>query len=112
MVKGSVCVDVNELRNRGEVLEKVNELGFAPGGTVIKMNSRIEKYVSELKRDYEARGFHSDQINFWDAENQNTFQFEANPVSQRIWTPPTKLSENIILNVLVKMDDTLRSSAY
>ena len=26
--------------------------------------------------------------------------------------PPTKLSENIILNVLVKMDDTLRSSAY
>ena len=44
VVKGSVCVDVNELRNRGEVLEKVNELGFAPGGTVIKMNSRIEKY--------------------------------------------------------------------
>ena len=45
------------------------------------------------------------------------------PVSQRIWTPldldplrgfgpPTKLSENIVLNVLVKMDDTLRSSAY
>ena len=54
-------------------------------------------------------------------------------VSQWIWTPqdldprsksasgygpsadldlPTKLSENIILNVLVKMDDTLRSSAY
>ena len=46
-------------------------------------------------------------------------------VSQRIWDPPppgsnpladldppTKLSENIILNVLVKMDDTLRSSAY
>ena len=29
-----------------------------------------------------------------------------------IWTPPTKLSENIILNVLVKMDDTLRSNAY
>ena len=26
--------------------------------------------------------------------------------------PPTKLSENIILNVLVKVDDTLRSSAY
>ena len=26
--------------------------------------------------------------------------------------PPTKLSENIILNVLVKMDDTLRSSVY
>ena len=28
--------------------------------------------------------------------------------------PPgaTKLSENIILNVLVKIDDTLRSSAY
>ena len=26
--------------------------------------------------------------------------------------PPTKLSENIILNVLVKMVDTLRSSAY
>ena len=26
--------------------------------------------------------------------------------------PSTKLSENIILNVLVKMDDTLRSSAY
>ena len=26
--------------------------------------------------------------------------------------PPTKLSENIVLNVLVKMDDTLRSSAY
>ena len=26
--------------------------------------------------------------------------------------PPTKLSENIILNVLVKMDDTLRSSAH
>ena len=26
--------------------------------------------------------------------------------------PPTKLSENIILNVLVKMDDTLRSRAY
>ena len=25
---------------------------------------------------------------------------------------PTKLSENIILNLLVKMDDTLRSSAY
>ena len=55
-------------------------------------------------------------------------------VSQWIWTPqdldprsksasgygppsadldlPTKLSENIILNVQVKMDDTLRSSAY
>ena len=49
-------------------------------------------------------------------------------MSQRIWTaprfgppgpnpladmdPPTKLSENIILNVLVKMDDTLRFSAY
>ena len=36
----------------------------------------------------------------------------------KIWTPvlglgsPTKLSENIILNVLVKMDGTLRSSAY
>ena len=26
--------------------------------------------------------------------------------------PPTKLSENIILNILVQMDDTLRSSAY
>ena len=26
--------------------------------------------------------------------------------------PPTKLSENIILNVLIKTDDTLRSSAY
>ena len=26
--------------------------------------------------------------------------------------PPTKLSENIILNVLVKKDDTLRSSVY
>ena len=59
---------------------------------------------------------------------------EREPVSQRIWTlldldppvqircliwtpsadlnPPPKLSENIILNVLVKMDDTLRSSAY
>ena len=42
------------------------------------------------------------------------------PVSRRIWTPlrefgppnTTKLSENTILNVLVKMDDTLRSSAY
>ena len=40
-------------------------------------------------------------------------------VSWRIWTPldldpppPTKLSENIILNVLVKMVDTVRSSAY
>ena len=44
------------------------------------------------------------------------------PVSQRIWTPldldpdsgygppATKLSEKIILNVLVKTDDTLRSS--
>ena len=31
----------------------------------------------------------------------------------RIWTPPTKLSENIILtSVLIKMDNTLRSSAY
>ena len=32
----------------------------------------------------------------------------------RIWTLQqlTKLSENIILNVPVKMDDTLRSSAY
>ena len=30
----------------------------------------------------------------------------------RIWTLPTKLSENIILNFLVKVDDTLRSSAY
>ena len=29
-----------------------------------------------------------------------------------IMTPPTKLSENIILNVLLNMDDTLRSSAY
>ena len=59
---------------------------------------------------------------------------EREPVSQRIWTlldldpqsksaagfgPPSadldlspKLSENIILNVLVKMDDTLHSSAY
>ena len=26
--------------------------------------------------------------------------------------PPTKLSENNIFNVIVKMDDTLRSSAY
>ena len=26
--------------------------------------------------------------------------------------PPTKLSENIILNLLVKMDDTFRSSAH
>ena len=26
--------------------------------------------------------------------------------------PPTNLNENIILNVLVKMDDTLRSSAF
>ena len=52
------------------------------------------------------------------------------PVSQRIWTPldldpdsgyeppsayldpATKLSEKIIVNVLVKTDDTLRSSAY
>ena len=25
---------------------------------------------------------------------------------------PTKLSKNIILNILVKMDDTLRSSAH
>ena len=61
--------------------------------------------------------------------------FRARPthlgqVSQRIWTPldldpdsgyvppsadldpATKLSEKIILNVLVKTDDTLRSSAY
>ena len=30
----------------------------------------------------------------------------------REFGPPTKLSENIVLNVLVKMDDTLRSSAY
>ena len=28
------------------------------------------------------------------------------------YDPPTKLSENIILNVLLNMDDTLRSSAY
>ena len=26
--------------------------------------------------------------------------------------PPTKLSENIVFNVLVKKDDTLRSSAH
>ena len=77
MVKGSVCADVNKLRNSGEVLERVNELAFAPGGTVVEMRSRVEKHVTELKSDYEGRGFHSDQINFWDAENQNTFQFEA-----------------------------------
>ena len=40
VVKGSVCVDVNKLRNRGEVLEKLNELGFAPGGSVVEMKSR------------------------------------------------------------------------
>ena len=58
------------------------------------------------------------------------------PVSEQIWTPldldppspsksvsgngtpsadldpPTELSENIILNVLVEMDDTLRFNAY
>ena len=28
------------------------------------------------------------------------------------YDPPTKLTENIILNVLLNMDDTLRSSAY
>ena len=34
------------------------------------------------------------------------------PVAQQVFYPPTKLSENIILSVLVKMDDTLRSSGY
>ena len=34
------------------------------------------------------------------------------PPSADLAPPPTKLSENIILNVLVKMDDTLRSSTY
>ena len=29
--------------------------------------------VTEIKRDYEARGFHSDQTNFWDTENQTLF---------------------------------------
>ena len=66
--KVSVLVDVRERRNRGEVLVKVNELGFALGGTVVEI---------KLKCDYGARGFHSDQINFWNAENQSTFQFEA-----------------------------------
>ena len=37
-------------------------------------------------------------------------------VSGRIWTsdldPTTKLSENIIFNVLVEKENTLRSSAY
>ena len=66
--KVSVLVDVRERRNRGEVLVKANELGFALGGTVVEV---------KLKCDYGARGFHSDQINFWNAENQSTFQFEA-----------------------------------
>ena len=73
VVKGSLCVDVNKLRNRGEVFEKVNVLGLAPGGTVVEMKSRIEKHITELKRDYEAIEFHSDQINVGDAENQNPF---------------------------------------
>ena len=36
------------------------------------MKSRTEKHVTELKRDYEAIVFHSDHINFQDAENQTT----------------------------------------
>ena len=61
-------------------------------------------------------------------QNASQSKPTAVPMSQRIWTaprfgppgpnpladmdPPTKLSENIILNVLLKMDDTLRFSAY
>ena len=60
------------------MLEKRNELGFALGGIAVEIKSRMEKHVTELKRGYEARGFRSDQINFWDTENQNAFQFEAN----------------------------------
>ena len=59
------------------MLEKRNELGFALGGIAVEIKSRMEKHVTELKRGYEARGFRSDQINFWDTENQNAFQFEA-----------------------------------
>ena len=60
------------------MLEKRNELGFALGGIAVEIKSRLEKHVTELKRGYEARGFRSEQINFWDTENQNAFQFEAN----------------------------------
>ena len=77
LVKGSVCFDVTKLRTRNEVLEKVNELGLAPGGTVAEMKSRIVNHIATLKRDYERKGFHSDHINFWDGQDQNCYQFEA-----------------------------------
>ena len=38
--------------------------------------------------------------------------WNAGQVSQRIWTPPKKLSENVILDVLTEIDNTLRSNAY
>ena len=62
LVKGSVCTDVTKLRNCSEVLEKVNELGLPPGGTVVEMKSRIVNHVAKLTRHYERKGFHSDRV--------------------------------------------------
>ena len=77
LVKGSVCVDVTKLQNRSEVLEKVNELGHPPGGTVAEMKLCIVNHAAKLKREYERKGFHSDRVNFWDGKDQNSYQFEA-----------------------------------
>ena len=59
------------------MLEKVNELGLPPGGTVVEMKSHIVNHVAKVKRDYERKGFYSHRVNFWDDENQNSYQFEA-----------------------------------
>ena len=54
---------------------------------------------------------HLRSCKFSDPENEVDLILSLAGVPEDL-DPPTKLSENIILNILVQMDDTLRSSAY
>lgn len=104
LVKGSVFVDVTRLRNRIEVLEKVNELALAPVGTVAEMKSRIVNHAAKVKRDYERKGFHSDHVNFWDDKYQACYQFEAIHVVDRCLVYGACVKRSSILAIILKRD--------
>ena len=104
LVKGSVCVDVTKLRNRNEVLEKVNELGLSNGGTVSEMKDRIENHVAKIKREYERKGFKSDHINFWNDDDLNGCQFEAIHVVDRHFVYGACVKKKSILAIIMEGD--------
>lgn len=104
LVKGSVFVDVTKLRNRNEVLEKVNELALAPVGTVAEMKFCIVNHVAKVKRDYERKGFHSDHVNFWDDKDQACYQFEAIHVVDTCLVYGACVRRSSILAIILKRD--------